>query len=39
MKRMLAIAALFAGNLANELAHPLQCLLTRPALVRVQRRR
>jgi hypothetical protein len=28
MKRLLAVLALLAGGLANEVAHPLSCLLT-----------
>ena len=28
MKRLLALLALLAGGLANEVAHPLSCLLT-----------
>ncbi|WP_302674761.1 hypothetical protein [Trinickia violacea] len=39
MKRLLAIAALFVGGLAAEIAHPVQCTLITASSIRVKRRK
>jgi hypothetical protein len=39
MKRLLAIVAFLAGGLANELAHPAQCLLIDAKPVQIKRKK
>jgi len=39
VKRILAIVAIVAGQIATELAHPVQCLLIDPARLQIKRRK